>query len=140
MITAFRNVAVLSLLGWYLMYPPTSRDLDRGCKGKSEGSYAEVQRCNVLRSDLVPDAPLSKWEQVGEFDTAVACQRQFSQNLHVFETREGWMFLAESELKEEGNINPTSAELSRRADAMAHLAEDERVTGKCVASDDPRLK
>ena len=53
-----RHAAALILVGWYLMVAPTS--------GK-EGDP---------NSKFLFHAPLSKWRQIGEFDSAAECNEQ----------------------------------------------------------------
>ncbi len=47
-----RHVAVLALVGWYLMVPPWNR---------------------LVPSDPDPQAPLNEWTDVASFDTVAEC-------------------------------------------------------------------
>jgi hypothetical protein len=53
-----RHAAALALVGWYLMVAPTS-----GKEGDPESKF-------------LFHAPLSKWRQLGEFDSATECNEQ----------------------------------------------------------------
>jgi hypothetical protein len=50
-----RRAAVLALVGWYLMIPPTSYE------------NGELR--------VLSDAPLSAWKVLGTYDSAPECQR-----------------------------------------------------------------
>jgi len=65
--------AALALVGWYLIVPPVRVD--------SKGSPEEQSD----RSGFVyeTDAPLSKWFNEGNFDSAAACDQALSQFRHT---------------------------------------------------------
>jgi len=84
----FRHLAGLTLVGWCLIMPPLSRD----------------------RQQVEKNAPLSRWDTVGNYMTAVGCRDELAKLTALIS----------------GNINLSV--IQRRA-----------LAGKCVAADDPRL-
>jgi hypothetical protein len=93
-----QNAAALALVGWYLMVPPKFPD----------------------RLTVNFEAPISKWERYGTFETEANCQESVS-HLHDQATK------APTTKK----VNPTTPEQSMAA---------QYVSGECIASDDPLLK
>jgi hypothetical protein len=83
-----RHAAVLALVGWSLIMPPLSDD----------------------RQLVVKNAPLSRWDTIGTYDTAAACNHELDKLAAVVA----------------GNL--TQSVLQRRV-----------LAGKCIAADDPRL-
>jgi hypothetical protein len=80
--------AVLALVGWSLIMPPLSDD----------------------RQLVEKNAPLSRWDTIGTYDTAAACSHELDKLTAVLA----------------GNI--TYSVIQRRV-----------LAGKCIAADDPRL-
>ena len=100
-----RHAAVLALVGWYLMMPPIKGNLPD------------------LKTDT--DAPLSRWQQRGAYDTAKACEEK----LEVLQGADG---LTEAESKLSAGKNVTAKELQILSAPINYA--------RCVATDDPRLK
>src|ERR1039458_3172917 len=83
-----RHAAALTLIGWYLMVPPTQEALDSSCSGHPTSSVSafllsllsrETEEQHLNRCDhegllSIPEAPLSKWSQGGEFETLAECR------------------------------------------------------------------
>ena len=82
------HAAVLALAGWCLIMPPLSQD----------------------RQTVEKKAPFSRWDTVGNYDTAAACGNELAKLIAVVA----------------GNINYSV--IQRRV-----------LAGKCIAADDPRL-
>ena len=92
-----RHAAALALVGWYLMVPPT---------------YPDHLRANL-------DAPISKWEHYGSFDSAQDCES----TVHFLHEQAKKFTRAQ-------RVNPTTDEQSEAGQYMQ---------GECIATDDPRL-
>jgi len=94
-----RHAAALALVGWYLLMPPMP-----------------VEPSGLLGP---PDlrAPLSKWDQEGEYDHVGDCQSE------IFQIRN---YSLDSKIKPKN-----------RGAANAALAI---LNARCIATDDPRLK
>lgn len=118
-----RHTVALTLVGWYLMYPPMQADSDRSCNGNhvpavsdlfwaliTWRNFGEVNmiRCNELRHQVAPDSPISKWEQVGEFETLEGCHSQYADD-QTSEDREidYGRTAAKSEFIDEGEQKPS---------------------------------
>ena len=84
----FRHIAGLTLVGWCLIMPPLSQD----------------------RQEVEKNAPLSRWDTVGNYQTATGCKAELAKLTALIT----------------GNINLSV--IQRRV-----------LAGKCVAADDPRL-
>jgi hypothetical protein len=84
----FRRVAGLTLVGWCLIVPPLSQD----------------------RQQVEKNAPFSRWDTVGNYQTAVGCKDELAKLTALIS----------------GNINLSV--IQRRV-----------LAGKCMAADDPRL-
>jgi hypothetical protein len=96
-----RHAAALALVGWYLMIPPRVSDWP------------------VLVFDT--NAPLSKWQQGGSFDTAKECN--------------------EDKKRSAGLALQLTDKLSGEDKHKAMLSVMAMLSGpQCIASDDPRLK
>jgi hypothetical protein len=83
-----RHIAGLTLVGWCLIMPPLSRD----------------------RQVVEKNAPFSRWDTIGTYDSAAACSHELDKLTAVLA----------------GNINYSV--IQRRV-----------LAGKCLAADDPRL-
>jgi hypothetical protein len=83
-----RHLAGLTLVGWCLIMPPLSQD----------------------RQQVEQNAPLSRWDTVGNYLTSTGCKDELAKLTTVIS----------------GNINLSV--IQRRV-----------LAGKCVAADDPRL-
>jgi hypothetical protein len=134
-------VAALALAGWYLMIPPNARDLDNSCKPNGPVGVEEMKRCDELEQEVAIDTPLSKWEQVSEFETLAACHAQYDKdqgppsNSERIWTRGG----ASLELLDEGNRHPTESQVAIRAFGLSVALNAAAQAEKCIATDDPRL-
>jgi hypothetical protein len=148
-----RHAITLGLVGWYLMMPPTAKELDSACTGKSyfwnivgmfasqEGQYSEAIRCNELELQPAADAPFSEWHQVGEFETLAECHSQYNEEQQPpDEPAAASRTIASDELHNEGQLHPSENELSARALEIRVGIHTVAADEKCIASDDPRLK
>jgi hypothetical protein len=125
--------------GWYLMTPPTQKDLDDSCssdpsffilvfRGLSrETDVDRMHRCAREGLYSVADAPLYEWVQTGTFETLAECNtertRPDTEAAKALANRMANMATADSGTKDElMNSYHTGRNLSR-----------------CLASDDPRL-
>lgn len=111
------HAAALALVV-YLMVPPSKRDADSlACAGGSQAA--------CLRESFDPEAPISKWQQLQSFDTAEACETFRNDQMRMLENCPG---------PKGANLPcPPTPELTR-------LNLDLMQQGRCVSSDDPRLK
>ena len=147
-----QHAIVVSLVGWYLMMPPTAADLDTACNGQSvfwavvgtfssqTGRDSEMQRCDHLRYRLDTDAPLSKWHQVGEFENLAACQARYDENQKPLTNEAAFArWTARDELINEGKPHPSDEEVSARAQESSAGISAQTAGETCFASDDPRL-
>jgi hypothetical protein len=118
-----RHVVALALVGWYLMMPPTDAEISWEC-GNSltaqiaryvSGGVAKVCETEEHYTGIGYLQPLSQWHQVGEpFE-------------HLSECEQGLHELFQAEMKDnEGKPH----------NEQYHT----RDFGRCIASDDPRLK
>ena len=106
-----RHAAALTILGWYLMVPPSMRETNWDCSAglvstlshKFFGTGDEKQ-CVALAKIADMNAPLSAWHEASPFETLDACQ--------------------EAQIKLANAARPGEPDYGAR----------------CVASDDPRLK
>jgi hypothetical protein len=102
------HAAALALVGWYLMIPPIEFE-------------SQAITSNVHVSS---DAPFSKWEMSGSFDTAKECD---AARLAI------------------GSPSDSRHELSGGNDAAKAVHEKAYIeiakgNSQCIATDDPRLK
>ena len=99
--------AALALVGWYLMLPPMNE----------KGVFTQ--------------ASMSDWDQVGSFDSAVACEQAVQQGQHAIAVMGDQEFKQHSqrEAAQNGKMAISRADALKRAYA-----------GECIATDDPRLK
>jgi hypothetical protein len=98
-----------------------------------------------LEIQLADDAPLSRWRQIGEFETLSDCQDRYQRDSEQETTKNSAhedldRFSAKQDLSDEDTANPSEEELSARAQAFTHFFEIQALSEKCIASDDPRLK
>jgi hypothetical protein len=99
-----RHAAALALVGWYLMIAPASGE-------QSDPNHPGFDPTN---SKFRFYAPLSKWTQIGEFDSATECHQQREKQLkqHLYN-------LMGISRAEERNV--------------------EGLWARCIGTDDPRL-
>jgi hypothetical protein len=84
-----RHAAALTLVGWYLMMPPTLATTSWTCAGGLKGRIADAwigsaeRMDNCTRWTKVADigAPFPQWSGIGAFDTNWQCEAQRGQNL-----------------------------------------------------------
>jgi hypothetical protein len=152
-----RHAAALSLVGWYLMMPPMTADLDQSCKpdhivpAMSDLAMGLIvwtspfvinqRRCDVARHSVEIDATIGEWQQVAEFEQLAECQARRDQNQALSGNEQALAIgVAKVELLDEGKSHPSDDELHARAE-LIRLSIDAQVAGeKCIATDDPRLK
>jgi|SRR5271156_2451692 hypothetical protein len=103
-----RHAAALALVGWYLMVPPIR-------------SYVPLI--------LLPNEPLTKWEQRQSYDTAEQCKAA-RKRIQKYLARE----LTKQRLGKDSHYieQPVAQEI---------IAEQGKLNlSRCIATDDPRLK
>jgi len=164
------HAAALALIGWYLMVPPTQKDLDESCgaHGSNESTLAPVKthpetatamdyaswllarasgdhetgletfserRCHTEGTEIQPDASLSEWLQLNEFESLRQCQAGLSSvGAHRSgPTKEQRKTMAEAMASVWGK------EASRMADATLKARTDQERSATCIATNDPRL-
>ncbi len=80
-----RHAVVLTLVGWYLMLPPTQEMLDSACQWKHptitgvaralvRGGDENIVQCDLESLQLDTSAPLSTWDTGGTFESLAECQ------------------------------------------------------------------
>ncbi|MGO9056161.1 MAG: hypothetical protein ACLQU2_02055 [Candidatus Binataceae bacterium] len=103
-----RHAAALALVGWYLLISPTT---------------------DQNQADL--EAPLSKWQNAGSFDSASDCEairRRVTKDLWSEKDQLEWRFRLK-DIKRSGHSPVSYSEYAKRLQGA-----------QCVSSDDPRLK
>jgi hypothetical protein len=155
-VRTLRHAAALALVGWYLMMPPLRADLDQTCTSQGIGFAASDLfwalvawrnpkvinsiRCDPLRSQAATDAPLSRWKQIGEFETLAACRAAYEkQQAPVPNQEELNRSLAKLEFLDEGARQPSDSEVERSARIIDLDLRNSATSLKCIATDDPRL-
>ena len=136
-----RHAAALASVGWYLMIPPTQEQLDSTCRGgpsvmdrvaaligRDDANKVHTRRCDQEGIEVALDAPLSVWDQSGEFETLNECKVE--QQKPMTEQDKMKTALAFSVMRESGVTK----------DALMSSLNLARESAKCIASDDPRLK
>jgi hypothetical protein len=117
----FDHVVELVLLGWYLIVPPINHSWSNDVWHWFNSSVPIVNKCN-------PDAPLSEWQESGEYERLSECQTD--QEKAPDDTRK----IIEDLDQETIGDAPSKEEKA---------ADDEEIRcayhARCVASDDPRL-
>ena len=82
------------------MLPPTAWDMDPSCASagsavpltwefdslvalvfRDNPEHVRARRCHRKLIDVERDAPLSKWREIGEFETLKDCQAAYSKSL-----------------------------------------------------------
>jgi hypothetical protein len=109
-----RHAAALAVVGWYLLTPVPAGDT---------GYWGRLHDLIFGASEY---APMSRWNQLGAFDTAEKCDA--AQTKEDDSTMESFSQTQE----EKGKSKAETA-----VDAWKKGVGDESV---CIASDDPRLK
>jgi len=135
-----RHAVALALVGWYLMVPPTQEQLDSTCRsgpsvmdhvtaliGRDDAHKVHARRCDQEGIEVALDAPLSAWDQSGEFETLKECKVE--QQKPMTEQDRMQTALALSVMRESGVTK----------DALMSSLNLARASAKCIASDDPRL-
>jgi hypothetical protein len=143
-----RHAAMLALLGWYLMVPPTREQLDSDCGRRNtwtafrvykdilsmvapaaadRADATNVKQCDREEIVIADDAPPARWNQGGEFETLTACEAEQKKPLTEQE-RLGLNFV--SGLM--GAAGVSKEDLIRSQEQALTLS-------KCISSDDPRL-
>lgn len=109
-----RHATALAIVGWYLMTPPYDSIISRGSL-----AYFLVHE----------DAPISKWNIVDSFDSAVACN-----NERLGKGRASMTDFPPPEPPRE------PGEPSLRPKTLKQLQALQDWDAKCIGTDDPRLK
>jgi hypothetical protein len=84
-----RHAAALTLVGWYLMTPPSLAKTSWSCTGGFEGrifdawigSSKRVENCTEWGKIADFDTLFSQWSRIGAFDSFEQCEAQRSKNL-----------------------------------------------------------
>ena len=140
------HAAALALVGWYLMMPPTEEQLDATCRGgptvmdhvtavigrallgHDHADKVHTRRCDREGIEVALDAPLSDWDQDGEFETLKECEAE--QQKPMTEHEKIMVELGSSLMRESGVTK----------DALMSAHNLALSSAKCIATDDPRLK
>jgi hypothetical protein len=110
----FRHAAALALVGWYLMVPPP--------QSPPAALATNIDAINAYRR-MPQRLPLSQWNMIESFDSDEDCRA---------------CELAASKEKEyDFPKRSTKIDMNAVAAGYSHYAG---VWGRCIASDDPRLK
>jgi hypothetical protein len=153
----FGHATALALVGWYLMMPPMAADRDSSCESQNATFAAsdlfwallawrsprEVNmfRCDNLRHEVLYDAPVSDWRQVGSFETLVACQAEYEKNQKPLKNEDAMsQNIAHMEFVDEGESRPSEEQIQTRGNAIELSVIGQSAGEKCIATDDPRLK
>src|SRR5215471_19156461 len=95
-----QHAAALAIVGWYLMVPPTQKDLDDSCGAHPETATAmdyaswllakasgdnatpletfSKRRCETESTQIRSDASLSHWLHLNAFESLNQCQADLS--------------------------------------------------------------
>jgi len=106
LLMSIHHAAALALVGWYLMTPPFV----------SVGP--NLHDASLDRSIPDSEAPLSKWQWSGSFDSVASCQHEQEKQITEAQKRELALPVAERDRE----------------------VEIDFWLGECIATDDPRLK
>jgi hypothetical protein len=109
-----RHATALALVGWYLMVPPS--------QSPPAALATNIDAINAYKR-MPQRLPISRWNIVESFDSADDC-RAYA--------------LAAS--KEKEFVYPKSAKAIDLKAVAADYSHYAGVWGKCIATDDPRLK
>jgi len=115
-----RHGLAVMAVGWYLLVPPMTNDPSDNYRWK----------------DIHADAPLSQWDHLGSFDTADKCNHERIMNWGRYHEQ------SEAAGKAAYQANQTGT-LTKPIDDRLHnmvWAEQRANLGRCIATDDPRLK
>jgi hypothetical protein len=136
-----RHAGAIISIGWYLMMPPTQEQLDSSCRGgpsvrdrvaaiisRDDVEKVHARRCDREGIEVALDAPLSAWNQSGEFATLTACKAE--QQKPMTGQDKMTTALAFSVMRDSGVTK----------DALMSSLDLARASAKCIATDDPRLK
>jgi hypothetical protein len=150
-----RLAAALTLVGWYLMLPPTQEMLDSACQWKHPtltgeakalvrgGGDENIVQCHLESLQLDMSAPLSKWDTAiaGTFETLAECQAEQKKPLTESE-KKGLEFPALLDFGDDIKLRPKAA--TRLPKDFVNLYVQTRKSAielsRCIATDDPRLK
>ena len=116
-----RHVAALALVGWYLMVPPDVFN----------------QRWTIDQ-----DAPLSKWQMNGSFDSAQNCQREamLQSEQDRKQARKDRKLVTASDFSAALHSARSDADIGDADFAlMSFLTWQQSIYAACIATDDPRL-
>ena len=153
----WRHSIALVYIGWYLMMPPMAAELEPACTqpgifktstlftsmvaGVSPREY-QTLHCNRLDHQVANYAPMaawpdsmSTWNKIGQFETLVACQAAYdaeqTKPVDLNQARRE----ADSELRREGNTNPSESAVQRRTREIAQGVAGQIADERCIATD-----
>ena len=152
-----RHSIALVFIGWYLMMPPMSAELDQSCAqpgilqtstlfssmvaGVSPREYKTL-RCDHLSHQVAGYGPMaawpdtmSTWNKIGQFLTLVECQAAYDAEQAKAVDIDQVRRQAESELAREGARNPSESAVQRRAREIAHGLRNQIEGERCIATD-----
>jgi hypothetical protein len=107
-----RHAVALALVGWYLMLPPTYGVAARDYK--QEGEEHPILKFGNKYIGIRDDAPIDQWEIDSSYDTASECQTV--------------------------SYRVRSQTPPKDLNSFEGLQRMRHTFGKCIATDDPRLK
>jgi len=135
------HATTLVLVGWYLMVPPTQEQLDSTCRGgpsvmdhmvaligRDSADKVHMRRCDREGIEVALDAPLSRWNQSGEFETLKKCKVEQQKTT------------TERDKMAAGLAFSLTSKSVVTKDALMSSLHLELSSAKCVASNDPRLE
>src|SRR5215471_9200593 len=151
------HAAALTMVGWYLMIPPTQKDLDNSCGAHPETAttmdYASwllakttgdnetpletfsKRRCDTEATEIQSDASLSYWLQLSAFESLSQCQA----GLSSLAAHRGGPTEEERKTMAEAMTSVWGKQASQMADATLKARTDQELAATCIATDDPRL-
>ena len=68
-----RHAAALSLVGWFLIFPPTKDKIDPHCSGQ-QLSASEKKTCDAEAYEITTDAPLGRWQPGSTWNKLSDCE------------------------------------------------------------------
>jgi hypothetical protein len=146
------HAAALTLVGWYLMFPPTQEMLDSACEAPHRGILGDLKAlsrgspgdnavtCDLESLQLDERAPISKWESGRAFETLADCEAERNKPATDHEKR-SWEYFAGVVLEDDRKIQPTPARALPNDFVKMYMQtrQTARQLSRCIASDDPRL-
>jgi hypothetical protein len=165
---SLRHVAALALVGWYLMMPPTQKDLDRSCgqralvsaNGPDKGTPSLWDYGSLIVASMRGEQHINVYtvherrceteETTVEADAPLSQWIQMGEFEKLTECEDRYSsFSATPPPDEDREDRQSMAEIMGRlwgkdasymANAKLDAGRDQGLSATCIASDDPRLK